>query len=235
MKEGFLKRLLTAGIFVISCFLWAGCEVEETSETSETPPEITVYEDNFDRADGSVGTDWTLASSGYISIVTNELRVRRPMGNEGSPVLYATGVEWDSYKITVKARITSAVWGRAVLIGGYISDTYTPARFEAYLEDDGDGDKKLVIESYSLSGFHSVLAQKTQTLTLNGTYIMELIFEGTAITFNIKNSSGEILDTLTATASRTASGRPGLGGGVWNSSTGSSGNIYFDDFRIEKL
>jgi hypothetical protein len=64
---------------------------------------------------------------------------------------------------------------------------------------------------------------------------MELIFEGTTITFNVKDSSGTTLDTLIATASRTTAGRPGLGGGVWNSGTGNSGNIFYDDFKVENF
>lgn len=219
--------------FTILLFITTGC-FDDTSTTDPTinpssnPTWQNVFTDTFTRSDTvdkNIGSNWT-AQISVIKILSNELYCSKAVSpsDDMGTALYTQSITDNKIRITTKFRTNSYsknqsfIWAR--------SDISLSNAYVGCVDNTG----KCAIYKVS-GGVPAMLSSTPYTLLTNTTYIFEFVLDGSSLTFNVKNATGDtIIETVTTTDSSYTTGYAGLMGGEKNEV---EQPIYFSSFKIE--
>ena len=233
--------------FVMAALSLAFTACNKNNPTSSTTNATwqTVFSDDFNRADGSVGVNYSVQwyGGGATSILSNRVRVA---GGTNYAIRYLTGVANQVVKVSVKCTTTMAplggyglgvtvksrslgdtTWMNQEMYSGYVwliaipASNYTPA-----LPDSSAG-----IFRVSGIGLPTPLASQSCVIKKGGAYLIELIADKNVLTLVVTDLATNSPQTVTVTDAG-----PALAGTIvsLNGMQTDGDTTYFDDFKIEK-
>lgn len=219
-------KLCTIVLAILSIVFLMFCESPTTDDTEGNPEWQTVFFDDFNRSDGSVGSNYSVqieGGSGAFSISNNMLQLT---GGVYYTIRYVNEVTNDVIRVSIKCSTTSAT-----------SDTYI---FAACAKGMGiqecyGGAVSMVKDTVAILKISGLglppLISKAYDVQENRSYLLELTVNKEDLTFIVKDLITEISDTLNVkdTSSLLTGGTVSI-----NGIQGDGDVIYFDDFMIEK-
>lgn len=178
-----------------------------------------LFSDNFDRETG-LGANWTVGS-GSAGIVSGELVIASGAAGQ---VGYNTLVDQADDPYT---KITYKITGSAA--ASYTNGAGAAARFNT---GTGTGYYVTITDSYAVIGRNmpapQTLTYTAFTPTAGTTYICEFIINGSALTFDIKDSNMNLIKSISVNDSTYSAGVVGL----FRKST-TPDTLSFNDFKVE--
>ena len=216
-----MKRLLPGILFIIISFtlLLAGCG----GDSDDAASWITVFEDNFNRSDSDLGSNYNLKieSGTTFQIESQEVKYYNESSGTGGDCAFYTGfINNPNTRLSIRFTTGSDLNFDPIALNARSFDSsgitgYCLALIPSMLiiaKDDG-----IFLNTQSLS-----------SIATNTTYILEFIIEGSSLTGYIKTTGGDIIAEISTSDSTSSSGYMGF------STEGSIGTtVYFDDFKIE--
>jgi len=220
MKRTFIGIIL---IIVFVSFLLAGCDGSGGKDKDDVW--ITVFEDNFNRSDGDLGSNYTVETDvgASMQITGNTVMYNATGNDQRSSAFYKDIINDANSKFSIKFKTGSNL---------DIDHYALYARYTTGSEDGfgyaigGDSVCFLLLRTDDDDG--PVLAQEDITLETNTTYIIEFIIEGYSLTGFLKNSAGDVLSKLNATDSTYTTGKV-----MFETKSTGDTTMIFDDFKIE--
>ncbi len=224
--------------FKLFIIIWTGLSIiflmfcKSPTNDDTTGEWQTVFFDDFNRSDGSAGSNYTVqieSGSGVLSISNNMLQLS---GGVYYAIRCVNEVTNDVIRVSVKCSTTVATSGgnsygfavgarSSILAAG--QEGYAGAVF---MDTDSIGIIKM-----SGTAFPATLISEAYDVQENRFYLLELTVNKKDLTFILKDLITGIADTLTFKDT----GSTLTGGIVAISGIQDDGDIiYFDDFKIEK-
>ncbi len=243
---------IKSGAFVVAVLSLSmtSCNKSNPTNNPTNPAWQTVFSDDFNRADGSIGANYSVQIypdtgqfAGIFSVSNNMARLSR-----GSfyAIRYVTGVANEVVKVSVKCRIAAApvssyglgvtvksrslgdtTWRSQEMYSGYVWVNGFPA--STYT--DSTPDSSSGIYRVSGIGLPAPLISHAFVVKKGGSYLLELTASNNVLTFVATDLTSAFAETLSVTDAGTAlTGTTVSINGMQNAGD----TTYFDDFKIEK-
>jgi hypothetical protein len=223
-------KLFIIGLAVLSIIFLMFCKSPTDDDKGDTPEWQTVFFDDFNRSDGSAGSNYTVqieSGSGVLSISNNMLQLS---GGVYYAIRYVNEVTNDVIRVSVKCSTMTAPSdsiGFGVCVKGRILSNLQ----EFYIGAVWMSIDSIAVHKMSGTGLSPPLISKDYDVQENRSYLLELTINNKDLTFIVKDLITGIADTLNVKDT----GSPLTGGTVSiNGLQGDGDTIYFDDFKIEK-
>jgi hypothetical protein len=188
-----------------------------------------VFEDNFNRADSTndLGTDWVIKTEDVhdykIEIVSGRVSFKSLQDGPSPKITSSDEIIVDNNKIRISFELETAF------------DKHLRAMIRC-VDSSGNafgvGSNDTQIFFTNTAG--NEVAATNLSLAVSTVYFLEFIIDSGNYTCNIKNSSGDILKTITTTGVVLDDFYMVLGAGNWNNLTSSGTASYIDNFKVEK-
>lgn len=225
-------KLCIIVLAVLSIVFFMFCKSPTDDDAGDTPEWQTVFFDDFNRSDGSAGSNYTVqieSGSGVLSITNNMLQLS---GGVYYAIRYVNEVTNDVIRVSLKCSTTVAtsggnIYGFAVGAKGKVLETGQEGYAGAVFVDIDS------ISIIKMSGTVSptTLISEAYDVQENKFYLLELIISNGDLTFILTDLTTGLSETLTVKDT----GSILTGGIVVISGIQDDGDIiYFDDFKIEK-
>jgi hypothetical protein len=246
-----INSALTVAIFSLA---FAACNKSSPTGNTSTATWQTVFSDDFNRADSSIGANYSVQiqpayGSGVAGAVSISNHRARMAGGSFYAIRYATGIANAVVKVSVKcflATAPSSSYGMAVTAKsrnlsppdstpwmnqeGYMAGIWLkgiPAStYTATIPDSTAG-----IIRVSGVGLPPALASQAYAVKKGGSYLLELTANGNILTFVVTDLTTNASQTMTVTDPGAA--LPGTILSI-NGMQSTGDTTYFDDFKIEK-
>lgn len=222
------KKLLHISLILSIGLFFNGCGGGDTSPGIDTTMTWTdVFTDNFTRADGALGANYTtdVNINSTLGIVSNSAVYSATAASGSSAdAYYNTSVNDTNSRVSIKFTTGSSLNIDRISINA----RWTTGSNDGYCYVIGcDGSSFSLLRFDDTSG--EDLEIKNYTLQTNTTYIMEFAMVGSTLIGYLKDSGGTILSKVTATDATYSSGQVSFGAKGTAATT-----VTFDDFKIEK-
>ncbi len=185
----------------------------------------TVFFDDFNRADGALGSNYTTSPSGGITqlgILSNEVKVANAATAPAYWIVsYINGVNADSIRISCKFRAPVSSYGFSISARDNGVNTY-----RAGLMSDAD---TVFIYRADYSGNSTKLAGEKANLDVSKTYFLEFTLQGADLTCRFVEVGTTDTITINATDNLLTGNNVTLSAYYYLPDM----SLYFDDFRIE--
>ena len=163
--------------------VYAGCK---KSTSDDNPPRdctwSTVFSDDFNRADGPIGSNYyeVFSGTGFADIFSNQLRVSTT--NCYWAICYGTEVDGNKTRASIECRIPDTGGPHAFAIGGKFTNAGQIAQ-TGYLGSVGPG--RVSIYKVTGAGYPAEMAGDNYTLLAGHTYLLVLTFDENVFTLTI--------------------------------------------------
>ena len=223
------KNVITiCSVIILLMLIFLQCSKDNNNSTSITWSKI--FSDDFQRADGPIGDSFTpevsCQGNGTADIYTDKLR----FSGSGCWAIWYNGAVSDNI-LKVDVTCTTAQGASSY----YFGLTARRKKLQAQYEQEFYGGL-LMNDSISIEKYQGmtadILTSKKYQVVGNHTYKLELIVNGTKLTFNIEDVTTGLKETVTATDTGTPLTGTSIGINGYNMST--SDVFLFDDFEIDK-
>jgi hypothetical protein len=233
-----LKKLVKIfSIVFVLCFFLSGCGGGGSTNPGtgpDTTPGIdttltwtTVFSDDFNRADGPLGANYTVNIGGGVAtftIVSNKAVYDTPSDNHGGEAKYINNVNDTNIRASVKFTTGSNLNIETIgIIARFTAGSSDGTGY--FLVGDQNG---FYIYRFDDTVDEQLGANTSITLKTNTTYILEFAIVGSTLIGYLKDSGGTILLKITVTDSTYSTGKVVFGAEGTDATT-----IAFDDFKIE--
>jgi len=208
------------------------CDTKSPTDdgTGDTPEWQTVFFDDFNRSDGSVGGNYSVqieGGSGVLSILNSMLQLS---GGVYYAIRYVNEVTNEIIRVGIKCTITAQTSDSCAFSIGAKGKVLGNVQ-EGYFGVVWVVKDSIAIYKMSGIGLPPPLISKAYDVQENRSYLLELTVHKEVLTFIMKDLITGIADTL----SIKDTGLLLTGGTVSiNGMQGEGDVIYFDDFKIEK-
>ena len=209
--------------FFCSLLLVVSCE----DSSNDNPSWKTIFEDNFDRADGSIGSNWSVdpCLNATMSVSNNQLLyTSTSASNDNLGSTYVNIISSSKTRIVIKVRT------------GANADMIEFAGFGFVPNENSDifyllavNKTYLALEKNKFSTSETlILDSKNVSLDNNTDYYLEYIVDGSSFCGYLKDSSGLIISQVTKEDLSYSSWYIGFCAGSYGPTS-----FSFDDFKIE--
>jgi len=190
----------------------------------------TVFYDNFNRADGTLGSNYTYTLGGPITqlgILNNEVNVvSSGLGSNGSPhaywgINYTNGVNANNIRISCKFRAPNIGYALAINARDNGINTYS-----AGIMSNTD---EIQISSRDYLGNSTKLAGEKANLDISKTYFMEFTLKNADLAFRFVEVGMKDTITINATDNSLTGNMVNLSAYYYSPNL----SVYLDDFKIE--
>lgn len=213
--------------------------VDDTDGTSTTPEWQTVFFDDFNRGDGSVGSSYAVMlyspsndDIAYDALISNNQVLLSEAHLAYWAVKYAQAVNSDTTRVSARFSVPTASSGASSFAVSTRATYASLSVVDGYFGGVGGGDLGINKITASSNGAMVPLASKPYSMQEGRWYTLELTLSGADLKLVVKDVASGATETVTATdpgpfpAGRTCAMNGVIGGGDV---------LAMDDFLIEAL